>query len=194
MSRKSKHKPVTLAKSAAEYDRADVIAPAVVETVEVINESLEIKVEDAPVKVAKAAKSKPIQDIVHDGADVTAIYRTMAERALDQARQTFTKARTEALTLSDKLEESSTALTAGSSAVQSYVVTAMQAQADDAFGYFRALAEVKTLSDAIMLQSTQSRKVLDASLRQFKDLSSLMNDMVVKASTPIKSALPLAKS
>ena len=57
----------------------------------------------------------------------------------------------------------------------------MQSQADDMFGYFRALADVKTMSDAIELQSWQSRKALDASLRQFKDLSALMNDMMVNA-------------
>jgi len=73
-------------------------------------------------------------------------------------------------------------------------VKAIQTQADDMFGYFRALAEVKTMSDAIELQSSQSRKTLDASLRQFKDISALMNDMVVKASTPIRSALPMVKS
>lgn len=190
MSTKSKHKPVTLAKSVAEYDRADLGASVLGEAIETEAEIVEAKAEKSSAKSAKVAKSKA----THDGADVTAIYRTLAERTLDQARQAYTKARSDALTLSGKLEESSTALTEGSSAVQSYVVNAFQAQADDAFGYFRALSEIKTLSDAIALQSSQSRKTLDASLRQFKDLSALVNDMVVKASTPIRSALPLAKS
>lgn len=190
MSTKSKHKPVTLAKSAAEFDHADLGATVLGETHDTEIEAIEVKSEKSYAKAAKVQKAK----VSHDAADVTALYRNLAERTLDQARLAYSKARAEALTLSDKFEESSSALTEGSSAVQSYVVNAMQAQADDAFGYFRALSEIKTLSDAIELQSAQSRKALDASLRQFKDLSALVNTMVVKASTPIRSALPLAKS
>ena len=190
MSTKSKHKPVTLAKSVVQYDHADVGNAVLDETSHDERDTVEVKSEKSSAKQAKAIKAKPQQD----ATDVTAIYRSLAERTLDQARQTYSKAHSEVLSLSDKLEESSSALAKGSSAVQSYVVNAMQAQADDAFGYFRALTEIKTMSDAIELQSSHSRKTLDASLRQFKDLSALVNDMVVKASTPIRSALPIAKS
>jgi len=198
MTTKSKHKPVTLAKSVADYDKdiGNAVLDQPVETVSVVEvaETVDVKPEKSASKPAKASKAKVIDAKAHDAADVTALYRTIAERTLDQARQAYTKAREEALTFTDKLEESSTALTSGTSAVQTYVVHAMQSQADEMFGYFRALADVKTMSDAIELQSAQSRKALDQSLRQFKDLSALINEMAVKASTPIRSALPIAKS
>lgn len=199
MSTKSKHKPVTLAKSAADFSAVEAnIEQDTGVTVESANVAIEL--EEKPVaKPTKAQKVKVTQEksgqfVPAAGGDVIAVYRTLAERSLDQARQAVAKAREEANVFSDKLGESSTAITGGTSAVQSYVVKAMQTQADDLFGYFRALADVKTISDAIELQSSQSRKTLDASLRQFKDISALMNDMVVKASTPIRSVLPLAKS
>lgn len=199
MSTKSKHKPVTLAKSAADFSAVEAnIEQDTGVTVESANVAIEL--EEKPVaKSTKAQKVKVTQEksgqfVPAAGGDVIAVYRTLAERSLDQARQAVAKAREEANVFSDKLGESSTAITGGTSAVQSYVVKAMQTQADDLFGYFRALADVKTISDAIELQSSQSRKTLDASLRQFKDISALMNDMVVKASTPIRSVLPLAKS
>lgn len=199
MSTKSKHKPVTLAKSPVDFSTVEA---NIEHNVGTGTEGADVAVahDEKPLsKSPKSSKTKaPQEKSDHAGAapgsNVIAVYRTLAERSLDQARQAVTKAREEANILSDKLGESSTAITGGTSAVQSYVVKAMQTQADDLFGYFRALADVKTISDAIELQSSQSRKTLDASLRQFKDISALMNDMVVKASTPIRSVLPHAKS
>lgn len=198
MSTKSKHKPVTLAKSATDFSTVEAnIEQDPNETV--ARSDIAADGEDKSVaKIAKATKSKATLERSHDsskaGHDVIGVYRNLAERSLDQARQAVAKAREDASVFSDKLGETSTAITGGTSAVQSYVVKAMQTQADDLFGYFRALADVKTLSDVIELQSAQSRKTLDASLRQFKDISALINDTVVKASTPIRSVLPLAKS
>lgn len=194
MSTKSKHKPVTLAKSVAEYDHPATGAVRLDHVADDHIEGAGSKNDKASSKVVKSVKAKAVEGLSHDAHDVTAVYRTIADRTLDQARAAYTKARAEALAISGKLEESSTALAEGSSAVQSYVVNAIQTQADDAFGYVRALADVKTISDAIELQSAQSRKLLEISLRQFKDLSALMSDMVMKASTPIRSTLPLAKS
>ena len=195
MTSKSKHKPVTLAKSATNFSDSEVhVADAhdiVHGRVEILAERAESK---SSAKAAKATKVKTAEDHLAPAGDVIAVYRRLAERSLDQARGAFTKVRDEAEALSGKLEESSSALAGGTSAVQSYIVQAMQTQADDLFGYFRALTEVKTMSDAIELQSTQSRRSLDASLRQFKEISALMNDVVVKASTPIRSALPLSKN
>ena len=183
MATKSKHKPVTLAKSATDFAASDV------------HETIAAHDDTKPqANAAKAPKAKAQDQQSAPADDVIAVYRSLAERSLDQARVAFIKARDEAETLSGKLEESSSALTGGTSAVQSYVVKAMQAQADDVFGYIRALTDVKTMSDAIELQSAQSRRTLDASLRQFKDVSALMHDMIVKASTPIRSVLPQPKS
>lgn len=190
MSAKSKHKPVTLAKSVHENRDADHGAAVHGEAVDAQIQTVDEKAEKTSVKSVKASKAH----VKHDASDVTGLYRTFAERTLDQAREAYTQVRSDALTISGKFEESSSALTEGTSAFQSYVVKAMQAQADEAFSYFRALTEVKTFSDAIELQSSHSRKTLDASLRQFRDLSALMNDIAVKAATPIRSTLPHAKS
>jgi len=194
MTTKSKHKPVTFAKSASDFSvSVDLPDTATSEVIDAAGEDKSVA------KPVKASKSKAGHDMTTRHAksqsdDVIAVYRNLADRSLDQARNAFVKARHEAEALSGKIEESSTALTHGTTAVQSYVVKAMQSQADDLFGYFRALAETKTLSDVIELQSSQSRKTLDASLRQFKDLSAIVNDMAVKAAQPIRSALPLVRS
>lgn len=193
MTTKSKHKPVTLAKSVADFSAVDVTSDTSLDH-EVLTPGDEA--DEKPVtKTVKAAKTKAVQGkSVHlkddISGDIITVYRSIAERSLDQAKHAFVKARDEAYVLSSKIEESSTALADGTSAVQSYVVKAVQAQADDLFGYLRALADVKTVSDVIELQSSQSRKALDSSLRQFKDLSQLVNDMTIKAATPIRSALP----
>lgn len=198
MSTKSKHKPVTLAKSVADFSTVEANIEQDLNAVQVTTEAADDAGDKSGQKTAKPTKSKAGQEksqaTAQGGHDVIGVYRTLAERSLDQARQAVAKAREDASVLSDRLGESSTAITGGTSAVQSYVVKAMQTQADDLFGYFRALAEVKSISDAIELQSAQSRKTLDASLRQFKDISALMNDMVVKASTPIRSVLPRVNS
>lgn len=198
MSTKSKHKPVTLAKSVADFSTVEANIEQDLKAVQATTEAADEAGDKSAQKTAKPAKSKSGQEKSHaaaqGGHDVIGVYRTLAERSLDQARQAVAKAREDASVLSDKFGESSTAIAGGTSAVQSYVVKAMQTQADDLFGYFRALADVETISDAIELQSAQSRKTLDASLRQFKDISALMNDMVVKASTPIRAVLPRGNS
>lgn len=189
MANKSKQKAVTLAKSASDFAITEV-HDAVGEGAATVAPNAEPK---SALKASKLAKSQSHDEHPAPVDDTIAAYRILAERSLEQARDAFSKARAEAEILSGKLEESSSALTGGTTAMQSYVVKAMQTQADDLFGYFRALTEVKTVSDAIALQSTQSRRTFDSSLRQFKDISALMNDMAVKAAAPVRSVFPLLK-
>lgn len=194
MTTKSKRKPVTLAKSATDFVAGSLSSEAVAHDAQT-DVAVASEMKNAT-KTAKGARHKGAEQKVdgssrESGRDLITVYRTLAERSLEQARSAFVKARDDAHVISGKLEESSSAIADGASAVQTYVVNAMQAQADDFFGYFRALADVKSVSDVISLQSSQSRKSLDSSLRQFKELSVLVNEMAVKASTPIRSALPI---
>lgn len=197
MTTKSKHKPVTLAKAATDFVAASLPTEEVAQQAQ---NDVAVGIESKNItKTAKASKDKVAEQKVdasgvQQSNDLIAVYRTLAERSLEQARSAFVKARDDAHTISGKLEESSSAIADGASAVQTYVVNAMQAQANDFFGYFRALADVKTVSDVISLQSSQSRKSLDSSLRQFKELSFLVNEMAVKAATPIRSVLPTQQS
>ncbi len=197
MTTKSKHKPVTLAKAATDFVAASLPTEEVAHQAQ---NDVAVGIESKNItKTAKASKHKVAEQKVdasgvQQSNDLIAVYRTLAERSLEQARSAFVKARDDAHTISGKLEESSSAIADGASAVQTYVVNAMQAQANDFFGYFRALADVKTVSDVISLQSSQSRKSLDSSLRQFKELSFLVNEMAVKDATPIRSVLPTQQS
>jgi len=104
MSTKSKHKPVTLAKSAADFGAVETLNDAnAVDAVETVAEEPEAKPVAKPAKVAKAKAAQEKSDTAVAGNDVVAVYRTIAERSLDQARNAYAKARDEAHVFTGKL-------------------------------------------------------------------------------------------
>ena len=144
------------------------------------------------VKRKQTAKSKVeaedafASDAVHNVA--TDAIRSVAEHSLDQVRSAFARSHEASLSFAKGFEASGQVVQSGLKEIQTRVADAFEAEAHAAFGYFRAMTQVKTLSEIIDLQASQLRKQFERNLDEARDLSSLATAVATKASEPVRKA------
>lgn len=114
--------------------------------------------------------------------------RSVAGQSLDQVRSAFTRSQEASLSFARGFEASGHVVQSGLKEMQTRVTDALEAEAQAAFSYFRAMAQVRTLSDMIDLQSSQMRKQFERSFDEARELSSLATAVATKASEPVRKA------
>jgi hypothetical protein len=144
-----------------------------------------VKAETVAVKPAamKAVAPKPV--LPHASTEA---FRGIAEQSLEQVRTAFTKSQQATESLAKGLETSSELVQSGLKEIQLRMAEAMEAQSQAAFGFFRAMAKVNTLSEAIELQSSEVRRGVERNLGEVKEISSLAQALASKASEPVRKA------
>jgi len=131
----------------------------------------------------RAAKPLPSQDAA------TEAVRSVAEQSLDQVRSAFARSQEASLSFARGFEASGHVVQSGLKEMQVRVADALEAEAQAAFGYFRAMTQIRTLSDMIDLQSSQMRKQFERSFDEARELSSLATAVATKASEPVRKAM-----
>ncbi|MEI6572256.1 MAG: phasin family protein [Alphaproteobacteria bacterium] len=131
----------------------------------------------------RAAKPLP----THEAA--TEAVRSVAEQSLDQVRSAFSRSQEASMSFARGFEASGHVVQSGLKEMQVRVADALEAEAQAAFGYFRAMTQIRTLSDMIDLQSSQMRKQFERSFDEARELSSLATAVATKASEPVRKAM-----
>jgi len=146
------------------------------------------RVKRKPVAKAKmiAAETPAADGVVHHVAHEA--MRSVAEQSLDQVRSAFTRSHEASLSFAKGFEASGQVVQSGLKEIQMRVADAFEAEAHAAFGYFRAMTQVKTLSEMIDLQASQLRKQFERNFDEARDLSSLATAVATKASEPVRQA------
>ena len=116
-------------------------------------------------------------------------YRTLVGGSLDRARAAFSTSQQASQSLAKGLEDSGEALQSAFRTLQNRMVDAIEEQANLAFGYWRDLSKVKTLSDAIDLQSTHFRRNVEVSLEEAREITALASKTATEAADPVRKAL-----
>ena len=115
--------------------------------------------------------------------------RSFAEKGLEQARTQYDTMKKAAENASSKLEATMSNVNSGVVQFNLKVIEAMRSNANAAFDHFAALSNVKTLSEAVELQSAHARKQFDSMGAQTKDLTALLQKVASDASEPVKAAM-----
>ena len=115
--------------------------------------------------------------------------RSVAEQSLDQVRSAFARSQEASMSFARGFEASGHVVQSGLKEIQVRVADALEAEAHAAFGFFRAMAQVRTLSDMIDLQSSQMRKQFERSFDEARELTSLATAVATKASEPVRKAM-----
>ncbi len=144
------------------------------------------KTNAAPSKAVAPVKASP-KSTTADKDAVSAL-RGMAEQSLEQARATFARSQDASLSLARGFEASGQVVQSGLKEMQARVADALEAQAHATFGFFRAVTQVRTLSDMIDLQASQMRKQFERGFDEARELSSLATAVATKASEPVRKA------
>jgi phasin len=113
----------------------------------------------------------------------------MATSSLTQAREAYSSLRNSAETFTTGIESSGQAAARGIQSFSTSVLDAVQANADATLGFLKAMAGVRTLSEAIELQVRHARLQFEAAQSQAKTLADIANKTVTETAKPVRKAI-----
>ncbi|MEO0384530.1 MAG: phasin [Pseudomonadota bacterium] len=122
-------------------------------------------------------------------ADVPEAFRDMAEKGVSQAREGYAKAKAAAEEATDLLEESFETARGNTLDLSTDAMDAAKANIDAGFAFMKDFMAVKSVSEAVELQTAFARERFDASTAQAKDMQAKVTKMTEEASKPVKDAV-----
>ena len=124
---------------------------------------------------------------VSDARDAQETLRCASQDALVQTRAAYDKMKHAAEDVTDTIEASYVNVTRGFGELNQKALEGLKAQADASLEHFKALAAVKSLPEAISLQTDYARKQFEALSIQMKELTALAQKVVTQAAEPLKA-------
>ena len=122
-------------------------------------------------------------------ADVPEAFRDMAEKSVAQARENYAKVKAAAEDATDVLEESFETARANTLDLTAATLDAAKSNVDAGFAFLKDFMSVKSLSEAVELQTAFARERFDTSTAQAKDMQAKMTKMSEEASKPVKDVV-----
>lgn len=122
-------------------------------------------------------------------AEVPEAFRDMAEKGVSQARENYAKVKAAAEEATDVLEESFETARGNTLDLSTVAMDAAKANIDAGFAFMKDFMAVKSVSEAVELQTAFARERFDASTAQAKDMQAKVTKMTEEASKPVKDAM-----
>ena len=164
-----KKAPVTLAATAAPAPAAQRAAPA----------ALKLPLETAEIFETIAAPARDVQENL----------RKAAEKGMDESRAAYARGKTAAEDATQSLESIYAAAVQGFAAINGKAVDALRANVEAGFGFFKALAAVKSLPEALEIQSGHAHKQFDALTFQAREIAAMAQKIAADAVAPLNASL-----
>lgn len=120
--------------------------------------------------------------------EVPAMVRDMAEKAVSQTKDGYAKAKAAAEESIDVVEETLETVRETALEVQHKAMDNAKANTDAAYDFFKDMFGVKSVSEAVELQTSFARQQFEMLSSQSKDLSSLAGKAVTESFKPAKQA------
>ena len=121
--------------------------------------------------------------------EVPEMFREMAEKSVEQAKEGYARIRSAAEEATDLVEDTYLTATRGATEFNLKAVEALRANVNASFDYAREILAAKSFSEAVELSSTHMRKQFETLSTQAKDFSSLAQKVATETSEPIKSSV-----
>src|SRR6202167_2697459 len=121
--------------------------------------------------------------------EMPAAFREFAERGVAQCKDTYEKMKAAAEEATDVLETTYSTASKGTSEYGLKVIEAARVNTNAAFDFVGELMAAKSLSEAIELSSTHTRKQFEALTEQGKELGALAQKVATETAEPIKSGM-----
>lgn len=124
--------------------------------------------------------------------EVPGVVREIAEKSVQQARETYDKVKTAAEDATDIIEDTYTSTAKGMTeySLKSLEMTRTNINAN--FDFMREFLSVKTLSEAVELQTSFARKQMESLSTQAKELSNVASQIAQDAGSPVKEGMQKA--
>jgi phasin len=141
-------------------------------------------------KAAKAAAPKfeaPKFDPTK--VQVPEVFREMAEKSVEQAKDSYARLRTAAEDATDVVEDTYLQATRGATEFNLRAIDAIRTNVNANLDYARELLAAKSMSEAVELSATHLRTQFDALSGQAKEFSALAQKVAADAAEPFKSSV-----
>lgn len=117
------------------------------------------------------------------------MFREMAEKSVEQAKENYARMRTAAEEATDMVEDSYLTATRGAAEFNMKAIDALRTNVNSSFDYARELLMAKSFSDALELSATHMRQQFEALSEQAKEFSALAQKVATEASEPLKTSV-----
>ncbi|WP_417685640.1 phasin [Roseibium sp.] len=142
-------------------------------------------------KSTKSAAASPFADFEAfsmPNMEVPAMFREATEKSIDSAREAYAKVKTAAEDATDLIEDTFETSRQGAVEFNHKAVDAAKINTDATFSFIKDLMAVKTLAEAIELQSTFARQQFDTFSAQAKDMQEFATKLSTDVTAPVKDA------
>ncbi len=136
----------------------------------------------------KAARSVENEVFAMNKMEVPAFIQEMTEKSVDKAREGYAKVKSASEDASAMIEATLEVTRDSFMEINLKAVDAAKDNSEAAFSHIRDMFSVKSLSEAIELQSAYSRKQYDAMSQQVKEMQETATKLAATMSKPAKDA------
>ncbi len=138
-------------------------------------------------KAAPAAATLEMPNI-----EMPTAFREMAEKGVMQAKEAYDNYKSIAEDATDAIEESFASINKGTTDLQTKALGVAKHQINSGFDLVEQMLGVKTLAEAIEIQSEFARKQFDAITEQTKEFQDLASKLHNESTKPFQSGLTKA--
>ena len=154
------------------------LAPATIEATAFIPQHVE------PPMAASDAGAEAVMTATND---IQENLRKVAEKSIEGTRNAYVRMKSVAEDAAHSLESSYSATVRGASEFNAKALDAMRANAEASFSFFKSLAAVKSVPEAVEMQKDHARKQLEALSFQGKEFASLIQKIAADSVGPLKA-------
>ncbi len=138
-------------------------------------------------KAAKAAKAEASRAAA--AASIPEVFREMAEKGVEQAKQNYTRIRNAAEEATDLAEDTYLTAARGAAEFNLKAIEALRTNVNASFDYARELLGAKSFSEALELSATHMRQQFETLADQAKEFSALAQKVATETSEPLKAGM-----
>lgn len=120
--------------------------------------------------------------------EVPVAVREFAEQSIEKAKDSYAKIKTAAEDATDILEDSYESSRQGMLEINMKALDAAKTSTDAAFTFYKDMLSVKSVAEAVELQSNFARKQFESTVAQTKDMQELVSKIATDATQPAKDA------
>jgi phasin len=121
--------------------------------------------------------------------EVPVVFREFAEKSVAQAKAGYEKLKAAAEETTDVMEDTFETARAGMVEYNLKAIEAVKANTDAAFSFAKDLVSVKTVAEAVELQTAFARRQFEAFTAQSKDLQAVAQKVATETAEPVKAVV-----
>lgn len=116
------------------------------------------------------------------------MFRDFSQKAVDQAKENYASLKAQAEEATDLVEDTYESARRGALDINMKSLDAMKENTDAVFSFVKSFSAVKSVSEAVELQSAFARERFDAASAQAKELQDTFTKVAEETSAPSKAA------